>query len=360
MSSYLGIRKTLVLGVATVMALVVSSGEAAANAPLRVCGTCAFTDVSSALAAASAQDGGDMIRVDAGSYRNPIVIDTDVTVFGAGVGTTTLGYIDVEDGVTAVVRDVTVTGLSESQGGESREGIRNLGTLTLKRTWVTGHLLFLDHGAGIHNEGNLTLQDTTVSDNAVPSSSGGGIYNEGELVLRNSHVSENSARFLGGGIYNRGTALILNSTVADNLAFSPTLGGGGIFNDTDGVVVVRGSDVSRNTDTVGGVAAGGGVYNRGTLSIQDSAVTDNRSWLHGGGIYNDTTGVATLRDSTISGNAVVALVGLSVGTPAGGGIYNRGVVELRNSIVNDNTAPTSPGIANDGGTVVVKDSEVQP
>ena len=359
MRSYLGVRKTLVLGVATIMALVVSSGEAAANAPLRVCGTCAYTDVSSALAAASAQGGRDMIRVDAGTYRNPIVIDTDVTVFGAGVGNTTLGHIDVEEGVTATIRDVRITGLSAAEGGEARSGVRNFGTLTLKRTWITGHFVFF-LGAGIHNEGALTLHETTVSDNGVFSASGGGIYNEGDLVLRESHVRENSARLVGGGIYNRGTAVVVNSTVNDNLAFSPTDGGGGIFNAMSAVVIVRNSEIAGNTDTVGGFASGGGIYNRGSLLLQDSVVSENEAWLHGAGIYNDATGIATLKSTSVSGNAVIAPANLSYASPAGGGIYNRGILELRDSVVIGNTAPNNAGIANDGGTVFVKDSDVQP
>ena len=61
----------------------------------------------------------------------------------------------------------------------------------------------------------------------------------------------------------------------------------------------------------------------------------------------------TLRDSTVSGNNAI---------DRGGGIYNSstGTGTLTNSTVIGNTAPVGPGIFNDGGTMTIKDSTVQP
>ena len=84
---------------------------------------------------------------------------------------------------------------------------------------------------------------------------------------------------------------------------------------------------------------GGGVLNRGTLTLTDVAITANRgTW--GGGIYN--AGTLTLSDSTISGNTSIA---------HGGGIYNAAGRDLtmNRTQVSDNTGAVGGGMTNDGG-----------
>jgi hypothetical protein len=46
---------------------------------------------------------------------------------------------------------------------------------------------------------------------------------------------------------------------------------------------------------------GGGILSSGTLTIEDSAVSDNRTGYHGGGIWNEG-GTVTIARSTLSGN----------------------------------------------------------
>jgi hypothetical protein len=121
---------------------------------------------------------------------------------------------------------------------------------------------------------------------------------------------------------------------------------------------VNDSAVSAN-DAPSGGPSGGGIYNQGTLTLRDSSVTDNHTVAHGGGIFNGSTGTTTLRKSTVSANSV-APAGFFPDPPSGGGIYNQGDLTLRSSTVSGNSAPTGPGIFNDGGTVTLKHSTVQP
>ena len=68
---------------------------------------------------------------------------------------------------------------------------------------------------------------------------------------------------------------------------------------------MQNSTVSDNETkaTVGnGVADGGGIYNTGTLTVQNSTLSGNTTGGNGsgGGIYN--TGTLTVQNSTLSGN----------------------------------------------------------
>jgi hypothetical protein len=141
----------------------------------------------------------------------------------------------------------------------------------------------------------------------------------------------------GGGINNSGTLTLQNSTVSDNHS---TGNGGGICND--GALTLINDTVSGNNS-----ANGGGIYNSGTLTLQNSTVSDNsagRPFVNGnsgGGIFN--VGSVQLSDSTVSGNAV------------GGGLYNGGTVVLSNSTVSGNTV--AGGIIN-AGTLTLRKSTV--
>ncbi len=72
---------------------------------------------------------------------------------------------------------------------------------------------------------------------------------------------------------------------------------------------------------------------RGSLTLVGSAVSDHKGATVGGGIYNSSTGTATLIRSTISNNR--AYYEYSPYT-RGGGIDNRGKLTLINSTVSNN------------------------
>ncbi|MBI3248438.1 MAG: hypothetical protein HYZ50_18205 [Deltaproteobacteria bacterium] len=95
---------------------------------------------------------------------------------------------------------------------------------------------------------------------------------------------------------------------------------------------------------------GGGIFNRGSLTLIDSTVTNNQASYCGGGIANFAseggTASATLTNSTVSGN-YADLGG------AGGGICNyatadtsTAILTLTNSTVSGNDADSGGGIAN--------------
>ena len=101
----------------------------------------------------------------------------------------------------------------------------------------------------------------------------------------------------------------------------------------------RPDDHRRNTATTGG-----GIYNGGTLTLNDaSSVSGNTADCCGGGIYN-SGGILIMNDaSSVSGNTA----------DFGGGIYNGGTLTLNGSAsVSGNTADgNGGGILNCGGSV---------
>jgi len=132
----------------------------------------------------------------------------------------------------------------------------------------------------------------------------------------------------GGGIYNKGTLTVSETAVTGNTASQP-----------DGCKLGCGG-------------SGGGISNSGTLTINNSAVSGNTSTVPGscilacanggGGISN--SGTLTINKSTVSNNSAVNYVPRS--NSYGGGIENGGTVTLTNSTVAYNSAYSGGGIDN--------------
>jgi hypothetical protein len=130
---------------------------------------------------------------------------------------------------------------------------------------------------------------------------------------------------IGGAIYNRGTLYLDHTYIGYNDAFQA---GGGIFNEAGASLeLMKGTFVFGNTSD-----NGGGIWNNGTLLVNDSAILNNTA-NDGGGLYN--IGTAILQRSTIDGNA-------------NRGITNHGSVNAINCTMINNQAP--PG--SNGGAIM--------
>lgn len=176
----------------------------------------------------------------------------------------------------------------------------------------------------------LQLNTLTVTGGTSSQASGGNIQNQGTLTLDRVRVAGGSAP-LGGGIANLGgVATITNSLIDDNTATDPKQGfGGGILNEP-------------------GPASG--VPVRGSLTVQNSTIGFNHTDgpALGGGIA--TVGNPTQTSLT----AVTVARNTAAAGSAGAGLYdnsggNVGVQSITASIVADNTAGTTPVLADCGG-----------
>ncbi|MEI7848932.1 MAG: choice-of-anchor Q domain-containing protein [Chloroflexota bacterium] len=177
----------------------------------------------------------------------------------------------------------------------------------------------------------VVIQDVTIKQGHA--NSGSGIYNNGTLTVKYSTFTTNYSATNGGGIYNNGTLTVQYSTLSENSASITSTGaGGGIFNNASGIATVQNSTFSGNTLDAGN---GGGIFNSGTLSIQNSTLSGNNAGSvfsgTGGGIYNS----GTLNFSnTIIANSYY------------GDCYNNGTIATNShNLVKDNTC--SPTISGD-------------
>ncbi len=280
---------------------------------------------------------GDTIYVAVGTYTGGgdevVLISKSVTLSGGWDGTfaaqNSVSTIDGGDSRRGITADSSVNALVERfvvQNGIDGNGggISNGGTLTVNNTIINDNMSF-NGGGGIINNGTLTLNNSTISDNTTSDGGAGGILNSGTLIMYNSIVSGNTGTS-GSGIINWGSLTLNNSTISDNTAIE---WGGGIRNSD--TLTVNNSTISGNTSFNGG----GGIINEGdgTVVLNIGTVSGNVAG-EGGGIYN-WSGSVTLNNSTVSANKA----------DAGGGIYHDsdyGAMTLRNSILADNTAGTSP------------------
>lgn len=157
------------------------------------------------------------------------------------------------------------------------------------------------------------------------------------VVLSHLHLTGGSPGGLGfkggGGIQNRGTITLIDAVVRANVAAY----GGGIHNL--GTMTIVDSVVRGNV--VPGEGEAGGIDNAGTLTLVRSAVRGNRSEWMDGGVTNGSSATLTLIDSVVLHN--------SSGFGSGGIGNWGGRVTLVDSEVRGNTAGMSQGgIYNDG------------
>src|SRR5437016_10621221 len=155
--------------------------------------------------------------------------------------------------------------------------------------------------------------------------------------------SNNAPAQAGGGIRNRGTLSLSNVTLAAN---SAGINGGGLLNF--GTLTLTNTTVSGNTAGTDG----GGIYNSsGTLTITASTLSGNSAnsaGRNGGGIFNASA--ATLTNVTVSGNSA---------NSGGGGVFNSGgTATLLNVTLGENSAPIGGGISNPAGTVTLTNTLV--
>ncbi len=140
----------------------------------------------------------------------------------------------------------------------------------------------------------------------------------------------------GGAIKNtNGWVTLEDCAVSNNIADGASNGrssGGGIYNGSNAQMVINGCKINANTasnpqsDGTNGFFGGGGIFNSGILTIKNSDIDGNRGRPFGGGIQNTS--------------------GLRLGT---------GKLTIDGSIVrnNDNTAAQGGGISNYGGAVIM-------
>jgi hypothetical protein len=160
------------------------------------------------------------------------------------------------------------------------------------------------------NGATVVISGTVVQDNTA-GTSGGGVYVEGvdgaaAVSLVNSELLNNHAGSGGGGL--SGGRLI---TLDDVKVVSNTSQGEGAGMSAFGTIVISNSAIVSNTATgcASGPCSGGGIHVDGDLSVYNSEISgnvmDGVSDINGGGIAVDN-GTLHLQGSIVSNNRSVA------------------------------------------------------
>ncbi|MGW6403865.1 hypothetical protein [Streptomyces sp. NPDC055134] len=167
----------------------------------------------------------------------------------------------------------------------------------------------------------------------------------GNLTLTNTAITNGVELDFGGGIANRGRLTVTGSDIRGNSAnFSGGIGGG-----SGTVTRIVNSSIVGNTANVNG----GGVANDGDMTIVNSRITDNTATGGvGGGLAND--GLLRIVNTDVNRNH-------ALGNRAGGvANVGGGTTSITASNVNNNTAALAPGgILNSGGSVTLIASRVR-
>jgi predicted outer membrane repeat protein len=325
-------------------------------------------------------DPGGTVIVAGGVYAENVNIPKDLTLQGAGAGSTIIDAGSVGRGIHVDLSvDTTVSGVTirnGSAGYGAGINVTGSGAFTLTGSTVSNNTCSGGDGAGLYlgsgttafisgctfennssdyggaissHENTLTIVGSTFSGNEA-TGGGGAIYNSGasgSLTLIESTISSNAVTGQGGGevgggiAHYHGTLAISNTTITNN---TTTWAGGGVSLG-GGTARIVGSAIAGNSGNNTTSCLGGGVYNtNSTLTIEDSVVRGN--WVsatlssQGGGIWS--AGRATLNRVTVSGNS---------STGYAGGIFSSDALTMTNVTVSGNASFYIGGLSQTSGAV---------
>jgi len=261
------------------------------------------------------QGRNEIVLMDPVHTEGGIFIDRDLVLHGLGrgagevPGATVLQassspeeaadrVLQIEEGVTVMIRDLIIRHGNAPGPYRSGGGIRNYGSLILEYCSARDNLAL--YGAGILNSGTLTMRGCTVADNHT-------------LPITMAELKDaTGCTGSGGGIKNEpGARMELNScTISGNSSLRK---GGGLFLSCESMAVLSNCTISGNESR----QPGGGVHIRGDAEMVHCTITGNHTKKQGGGVYN--LGHLDMTACIIAGNEYTDFV---IGS--GGGIYGTG------------------------------------
>jgi hypothetical protein len=352
------------------LALIGFAGSASARAAMAVtvCPSgCAFNQVATAVAAAK---DGDTIVIAPGKYNGGFTIDVSLKLVGGGAGKTIIGG-------GGPVLTIGVAGAA-SEPTVSIEGVTVTGGVTvgnLDPSNGRGGGIYVPRAAGPSTGATVTIRNSVIRGNTVAPSAAtdSGIPCPPDVTITCINGDLPFASAGGGGISNDGTMTLDHTLVTDNRAdaasgLTSDADGGGILDRAFGILTLHDSVVSDNHAEVtapnGRSADSGGILMNGPmLTIDGSLINNNSAQLtttfpnsvgtdaNTGGVHvngNDNCAspaegctVATIRNSTITGNSVTASNSLGDAVDFCGGICDDGQLTLSDSLVSSNQVSAS-------------------
>jgi hypothetical protein len=313
-----------------------------ASSTLTVCPSgCAFSQLAPAVVAAK---DGDTISVAPGTYAGGFTVDVSVKLAGAGAGKTII-----------------------SGGGP---------VITIGRIFAAREPTVAIDGV------TITGGVTRSSPESVPCKGKEGVWAAGggiEVPPRTDFSGGACNDFGGGATVTITNSVITGNRVApsDTLPFAGGVGwafGGGI--DTSGSLTLANTAVSNNRigsasglSTLARFAEGGGIFSgRGDMMISNSTISGNQAAVSPHGVIADAAGIAfdtdtsgianggafTMSNSSVVNNSATVSSDFAFGLVPSAGIHIKGGAEsasIGNSMISGNTAT----VTNSAGGAFVSD-----
>jgi len=207
-------------------------------------------------------------------------------------------------------------------------------------------------GGAIHNSGTLNVNICMFNFNTAPR--GGAVTNKGTSLITNTIFDNNIAKtYEAGAIYNRGNLTSARNIFTNNKAIT---GAGAVYNyNLDNLFNVSlYKDSFINNSVLGLQNNGGAVYNLGLLNITNTLFENNIAPVNGGVIVNG--------EYRTSINSVLTSINnkfINNSAKYSGVIYNyQGTLIIENNIFRNNQAECAGGVIRNLflGTLIVTNS----
>lgn len=254
--------------------------------------------------------------------------------------------------------------------------VHNGGTVIMNAGSVISDHLSMTGGSGVRIEwgGTFIMEGGTIRDNVVVGQRddsgfdgrGGAIHNRGTVWIKDGVICGNFARGYakngqacggyGGAIYNQGTLRITGGMIRENQA---SFGGGAIYTNERGKVVIEGGEISYNGSEG---QRGGGIYlSAASEIVMSGGCIRNNSAKHGTQIFigSMASGTLSINGGSIQGEADAVYANGGHVIVSGGEIKgkdcalrSRGVCEIRNGTLEG----SQYGICYDAGRMMLSGS----
>lgn len=202
----------------------------------------------------------------------------------------------------------------------------------LKNLTITGGMAD-NIGGGIYVQDAMIFADSVNlrgnqagSEDGVGGAGGGFYVRNGRINPDRVVIENNLAHGPGGGGYLENSATLVNGVqiIRDNRSLGGR-GGGGLYISTGSLANIFDTEFVDNE----AAGSGGGLWNAGTVErMWTTEYSGNVSEVNGGGFYNAPDGEAYLDETWFTNN----------NAQQGGGIFNEGMIEIKKSGLNNNTA----------------------
>ena len=285
--------------------------------------TVSFTDHSTGTITSYSWNFGDSIGTSTQqnptyTYNNPGTYTVKETVTGPGGSNSTTLVITVYDSTLVTIY---------------RNGVLIASYVTINdaiNAALAGDTITLQNGATF-NENNLTISKNliiNVAGNGTATVNGGNTQtiftiNTGITAILQNLIITNGKGSNGGGVNNKGNLTLTNCNLKNNLA---TSNGGAIYNT--GNLTLNNDSFTGNTATYGGALCNNGNTTDTNSTYTGNSVNGNGSV--GGAVCNG--GTITVTSCTYSNNTVNGSGGM------GGAIENEGTANISNSNFTGNNA----------------------